>query len=350
MAYELRELVLSEDRDFLVDILESNLQFSNGANNVINWNNEKSRYPAQCMILENVSENNKKEKIGNICTFYRDFNYFGKRMKVGIFGNLVIDEKYRSLQPALILTKGNAKKSVDSLPFLYVFPNEKAIGVFKISGFKIIGDLIRYAHINSYNCFLGERLPVIGNIAGSFIDLVKKIFFSIQYMIKANNYTSRIENTFSSSLKKLFKNSLLSEFICNYRDNEYMNWRYIDNPEYDFQILNCYRKKEKEEELVATCVFDVDKNVLFIRDLIFKDEKSFYIVIGALKKWSTKNNIKSISIRFMGASIVKRLLKHNGFYERESGRVVVTKTNNKSMLANLTDHNNWFILDGDEDI
>jgi hypothetical protein len=348
MAYELRQLVLDEDRSFLVDILEKNLEFSNGAEGVINWNNEKSRYPAQCMILEHKADNGDKEKIGNICTFYRDFNYLGKRLKVGIFGNLVIEEKHRSLQPAMMLTKGNAKKAVDSLPFLYVFPNEKAIGVFKISGFKVVGDLIRYAYINSYNHFLGEKIPVIGNIAGIAIDLAKNFIFSIGHSITSNEYESRVEDGFPDALHTLFKNSLLSQFICNYRDNEYMNWRYINNPEYSYKILNSYKKADSK--LVASCVFDVDENVLFIRDLIFENEKSFQVVIKALKKWAVNNDIKSISVRFMGSPIIKALLKKNGFCRRESGRVVVTKTSNKDMLPNLVNENNWFILDGDEDI
>jgi len=350
MSYELRDLELDKDRSFLVEILENNLNFLNGADNVINWNNIKSKYPAQCMALEHHDGNNKIQRIGNICTFYRDFNYLGKRFKVGIFGNLVIDEKHRSLQPALKLTKGNAQKAVDELPFIYVFPNEKAIGVFKLSGFKQVGDLVRYAYISSYNQFLGEKLPVIGNIAGTAIDLIRNLFSSIRYSVIANDYISDVEKTFPDNINVLFKKSILSKLICNYRDNAYMTWRYLDNPEYDFTILNSYRFNDSGKIHVATCVFNVENNVLFIRDLLFDNRKSFNIVIGAVKKWAIKNDIKSISIRYMGTPVLINLLQLNGFHSRESGRVVVTKSNSSSMLKELTNSNNWFILDGDEDI
>lgn len=350
MSYELRKLDLESDRSFLVNILEDNLKFSNGADNVIDWNNEKSKYPAQCLVLEHESEEGIKEKVGNICTFYRDFNFLGKKIKVGIFGNLVIDKKHRSLQPALKLTKTNAQKAVDELPFLYVFPNEKAIGVFKLSGFKIVGDLIRYAYVSSYNKFLGDKLPLIGNIVGTIIDLFKNMLFSIRYSISANDYVSKEESVFTTSFNKLFKNSLLSQFICNYRDVEYMSWRYINSPEYEYKIINSYKSSGQDEQLIATCVFDVEDDVLFIRDLIFEDQKAFNVIIGALKKWAIKHDMKSISIRFMGSSIVKDMLKSNTFSQRESGRVVVTKTNHADMLKDLVNQNNWYILDGDEDI
>jgi len=350
MSYELRELKLENDRSFLVEILEKNLLFSNGANGVLNWNDSAVRYSSECMIIEHKVDDHTYEKIGNICTYYRNFCFFKKKFKAGVFGNLVIDEKHRSLQPALILVKGNTNKSIEKSSFLYVFPNKKAIGLFKLAGFKSVGKLTRYSYLNSYSYYMSEHIPFVGSVIGTVIDRFRYALISVQCSINNRKYTTIIENSFPEFYEDFFKKSFLSQFICSYRDAEYMKWRYIDNPEHDYQIMNCYEECNNETKLISSCVFTVVENILSISDMVFIDKKGFKIITLSLKKWALKRHLRSISIRYMGSDIFKNMLISNGFHERESDWDFVTKSADAKILSTLIDPNNWYILDGDEDI
>ena len=130
MKYSTREIDYPDDKTFITEILGKYLDFKNGANVSVEWNFENNPlHSATARLLMHEIDQVQHESVGSLSVVYRDFICNKKRYKVGLFGDFVVEPVHRALSPALKLAKDTANEILEDTPFIYGFPNDKALPV-----------------------------------------------------------------------------------------------------------------------------------------------------------------------------------------------------------------------------
>lgn len=352
MPYSTRQLEYTRDKSFLVDVIRSNLSHSDYVQKTVDWSYEQNPIcNANGYVLEFIDERGCANSAGVLSIAYRDFYVGTKKLRAALCGDFVVTNEHRTLQPALNLLKNASRIELDSSPFIYGFPNEKALGVLKMAGFKVVGKMTRYACVLETGGYIqaktGNRL--ISNIIGMFIDLYKKSYIYFKDVLITQNINIVELKQFDSTLDGMLRDSSLNLLTHNCRSASYLNWRYFSKPGNNYLGLMCSSADNMRVLGYGILEFDQVTRVLHVRDLFANDEESIRKVLSAVRIYSLRCNAISISMSMLaGHALVNQICK-SGFSARESSRHVLVNTKNPALLKILLDVDNWYVTDGDED-
>ena len=352
MTYKTRNLDYQQDKSFLSDAVRQHLSDVPLSADIIKWNYECNPLKnANGRVLEFIDDASKSSKAGVISIVYRNMNCLHKRYQVALCGNFIVLPDHRSLQPAIKLVKEAVQAVMESCPFIYGFPNDKAVGVLKMAGFKVIGKMVRYVYILRTGKYIYDatKTPYLSYIVGGAFDLIRN---SIVHLIDISRiHCLHIEETkkFSVDINDILEKSILSRLIINTHHNEYLNWRYFSRPGKNYMGMVIRDKNTKRPSALAVLEKDINNQVLHIRDIVISDSNSFKALLSAVRVWSYKYNVTSISMSLLCPDSIVDMVRSSGFVRRESTRYVCVKAANKEMAIIVENSESWFLIDGDED-
>ena len=350
MTYSTRNIKYPDDKEYLTNILNKYLEFKKGAKSSIEWNYESDLVnTASGRILLYKDDSLNEHQIGSLNVLSRTFLVNRKHYKASLLGDFVVELQHRTLSPALKLSKDIAKYALENSVFVYGLPNKKAFPVLKMSGFKSIGLLTRYAYITSYSIFLPRifHMPVMPFFVGAIIDLIKGSWTHFINILSLSNHKIEEVSAFDDDFDTLIKYSEFNQLIANTRSAAYLNWRYFKNSEHDYRVLVC--RKNDNNFPKGYVVIEVEQAVIHIRDIFAATSEVFSVLLKAVKEMAININSGVISFSFLGASSIIDLIRKSGFKPRESIRHFIVKADNEELWNMLNNKDNWFIVDGDED-
>jgi RimJ/RimL family protein N-acetyltransferase len=183
------------------------------------------------------------ELAGTISLFPKDLFFGGKKIKAAILGDYMLHSKYRVFGPALSLLKAARDcREQENFDFLYTIPNAQSKKIIEKVGFRSAGSLYTLMYPRHFDFLLkkytGARMAKI---------LEKPLLFTLKLFSQATyaGFKGRYETIDwqNEAFDEFCHRVLASHSQCMTGEYSlpYMDWRYRQNPEYNFQLITSRR-------------------------------------------------------------------------------------------------------------
>ncbi len=238
---------------------------------------------------------------GTISITPRNMILNGKHIKAGIVGDYMIGDQYRVFGPAL----GLQKMVIDSMSkygfdCIYTIPNIASKKMAQRAGYVCVAELMHFVkpvltalYIRKY---LNNRAS---ELIGLVLDFMLKLISKDTYIKLDGCYEEAltIDASFDVLWKKVKKNTT---GLIGDHSAEYIDWRYLKNPNNNYHILT--HRKKPEGELLGYLVFSMNNGKIEIYDIISSGISSKERLLGKIIHIARKDNCKSIYIRLSKSS------------------------------------------------
>jgi hypothetical protein len=292
----------------------------------------------------------------------RRFRVAGRDVRAAISCDLAVDRAHRSLLPALCLVRAIREAATARFDLIYGFPNSKAEGVFKRAGFRELGRATRWAKVLRRAYYVqgaGSRtdapavaraaawLPWLGKLGATILDAFRAALAPGTARL-VGLYQLRTLPAPDGRWDALWQAARSEYDVVGTRTSEFLRWRFPPSPRTRFVTLQ--RRGEDRLRAYAIIEFDATSGAAHVRDL-FGHREDLRTLIDALVRYAYREGAASVSVRFLGAPEVERLLKRRGFVLRGGDRCIVAEVGpafaDRDAIA--TDACRWHLFDVDED-
>jgi hypothetical protein len=182
----------------------------------------------------------------------------------------------------------------------------------------------------------------VSSAGNRFLRLIdRKCKFSSAYEI------TFLEGRFSEEYTRL-ANSMAANFkVCGCRTENYLNWRYRENPLKKFEILAL----RHHQKLLAYAIFHQVGQDAVLADLFgIMEPVIIRHLLASVIEELRQRDIVTVSTSVLDGSPLIPLLKQSGFYARESSPWVVYTKPGGYFDGVVNRGGNWFLTNGDRDV
>jgi hypothetical protein len=313
------------------------------------------------LVLEAVVDG-RASIVGTNGMAQRRFRAAGRDVRAAIACDLAVDRAHRSLLPALCLVRATRDDGLARFDLVYGFPNAKAEGVLKRAGFRELGRARRWVRVLRHARYVqgaGSRpdAPALARMAAVVPWLGKAgatIFDRLRATVSAG--AARVGTTLrlrsypgpDERWDRLWLAARDEYDVVGARTAAFLRWRFPPAPHRRFVAL----EGRGDAGLRGYAVLELDEptGAVHVRDL-FGHRDELGTLVDAVTGHAYRLGGSSLSIRFLGAPAVERLLLQRGFVVREGDRSVVVDLG--AALAGdaaiAGDASRWHLFDVDED-
>lgn len=286
--------------------------------------------------------------IGMIGVVRRRFSVNWRMMEAWQLVDFVTAPSHRNLLTALSLQKHVIRIHPGcGISLLYGFPNERSVRVQLRAGFKELGMMGRWvkplnlkAHLEKKNVPLAGLIAPIGNAVFRMSDF---FHFSI-----AEGYACGKLDSFDRSFNVLWESASTRFLGIGRRDAEYLNWRFVANPDIRYEIFALLRADSLPAGYI---VYAVREGVCHIADVLAESEKAMFLMLMKFSQTMRRGSISMISFQFGGDDKVGSVLTRAGFILRERGTRVLIYAGpipEENRLAERLSF--WYLTEADRDV
>lgn len=277
-----------------------------------------------------------------------------------ISGDFAVEPAHRHLFPALQLARTAREYVKERYEIGYGLPNDKAEPVMLRAGFRVLGKAQRYVRVLRHAAYAARLrdqegvppivvrvagIPGLARVAGAVADVGRLALDAPRTLRAAAGHRLEWGRRPDARFDALWAAARGEYGVVGARTSAFLAWRY---PAADLATLarradgslRAYAVVQAEEASGAACVRDLFGHLDSLGALLD-------LLLPAL--WSRGAN--SVSVRFMGAPKVARLLLDRGFVVRGKGRTVVAQIGDRAREdhAPIADADRWHLFDADED-
>jgi len=289
------------------------------------------------------------EVIGVAAAFPRQVYADGCEETAWVFGDFCLDQRYRSLGPALQLQKSCLKAAeIAGVNFWYDFPSASMVAVYRRLGLPVSDRLLRMAKLLSVDRVVAKIIPgpFIRRAISRPVDRFLVLCDHLRHRDSPARFSLHIE-PFGEEFSCLAKENRSMYGVVVRHDAEYLNWRYFRNPIYRYQVAVAREKGA----LVGYAIFfqtGVDATLV---DL-FISPGNVNILFG-LVDWTVtylrKRGVLVLSVPIVESHPFVGLLMNRGFLIRESGAVVIQSRRSFRDKGEFPRKTPWLLMAGDRD-
>ncbi|MDA0836089.1 MAG: hypothetical protein O3A29_22690, partial [Planctomycetota bacterium] len=262
-----------------------------------------------------------------------------------------VDASFRSVGPALTLQRHLvAQLGSYAQGFLYGDPSPQAAGVLKRVGYKPVGTFERWVKpLRSYQTLKKyTKQTALLRVSSPLIDCGLKLRSRDTWLRLPSGYTVEHLDHFDERFDRLWDKAKSQFAIVGERDANYLQWRFGDHPEHDFQILALVTADRRDVlGYVVSCVRDHE---MTISDLFFRDTESLDWLLTAFIKHARTQYINAIEMVYLGAPQLADRLTAFGFYSRPFQRQLMVLPEPLALSVDLLDVSHWYFTKADSDI
>lgn len=362
MAYRARPMQLDTDRDTLVSLWTENLrdpELDRRTEQRLAWLYERN--PAGPALTWLGFDDDARRAFGCCSCYPRDTWVNGTRLPAAIAADFAVDRKYRIAGPAVTLQRAMARGSGEAgISFVYGWPNNHSIGVFKRVGYKVVGQTTTWAKplrsVRHVREALERRVPAIAGVvdvaplAGALVDVALAADDWRRQLPRLPALRTQVLDRADERFDELLSRAR-PRWIMGDKTAAYLNWRYAECPtvRYRFFVV-ADRRGRLQGYVVYTHVGETAVAAdLFAADL---GPTLDHLLVGfARRAW--REGAATAALTFVGTSELTRRLPRLRFFPREPSRSLVLHVapgTPPDVAAALADRERWFMLDGELDI
>jgi GNAT superfamily N-acetyltransferase len=285
--------------------------------------------------------------VGSAGAFPREFSMLGREANAWVLGDFCVEERYRSLGPALKLQRTCIEGISDgSGAFFYDFPNRRLLPVYTRLGLgspRLMRRLVKVLRVDDRV----ERFLKPGSLARG-LSVVANSILARRHLrsgrvgsVRFSLLNGRCDEDFS-----LLERKATADYgICLRRSPKYLNWRYLDNPFQRHHIL----VGRRAGQLVAwAAVIDDARDGTIVDFLALPEPELIVETIKAAAEFLRDRACSTASISLLDTHIMVPQLRELGFGLRETSPLFLVPT------AGSVDTPVWrdadvFLTQGDND-
>jgi hypothetical protein len=286
--------------------------------------------------------------VGAVSAFARQVYVNGAKTLAWVLGDFCINERYRSLGPALTLQRAClADVDTGDVAFCYDFPSRGMMAVYARLHIDACCRMVRLAkplrldrkiYQLVENPALARGLSTLGNLL---------VNLNVGGTSSVDGVTISLHENQCGDEFSIFADEIAGDYaICTRRSAEYLNWRYLGNPLHRHELLTARRNNT----LLAYAVFTVTGEDATLVDLFGIDNASVISsLISSLCCMLKGRGVATVNAPLSETHVFIPVLKKLGFRLRESCPIVaypnaaLFSRNRKFGTAN------WFLTYGDRD-
>jgi GNAT superfamily N-acetyltransferase len=340
VSITIRAADLDADRELIIDTLRRHLTpLSDAAR--YEWLYRRNPHgPAVAWIAVDAGSG---EAVGMASAFPRAAVRDGGEERCWILGDFCVHEHYRTLGPALQLTRA-CLAGVDrgAVSFCYDFPSDSMMAVYQRLGVRPFGHMVRFATVLRWGAKLRDVAPVpvlraLLGALGSVADLRPA-----RRPEPPRGTSLAIEDRDCDDAFDELNRATRNRFrLTMDRPAAYLNWRYRANPLYRYEIVTARAGRE----LQGYAVFSQTGRHAFLADLLARNDGTTGLLLREVTAVLRARETDTLSApALMSHPLVPHLLRL-GFRARESTPVVLYRGNAAAPL----DAGDWPVLYGDRD-
>lgn len=275
--------------------------------------------------------------------------YIGEREELcWVLGDFCISDNYRTLGPALQLQRA-CLAGIDSgeAAFCYDFPSQNMMAVYKRLRIDQWSRMLRLAKPLRVDRKVGELVKNRAVAHGlSTVGNLLLAFFASQPKGAKTIALSLHEGECGKEFSVLAHRIGGQYGVCVQRSAEYLNWRYLTNPLYRYELLTARR----DNALVAYVVFTHTKEDATLVDLFgINDPMIISTLVNALIALLRERGVMTVSASVVESHPWAALLQQLSFKVRENVPIVVYVSPSLPAECNILKGHNWFLMQGDRD-
>lgn len=227
-AYRVEPGEAARDRDALIAIWRGNLGRDDRMRAKFDW------FYLACPFGEPVvrilRHGEQSLPVGVATAARRPMRWNGQPLRAGVLVDLAVVAEHRALGPALMLQGSLLQEGAAHFDLLYGFPNQKAVPAFKRSGYRHLGDIVRYARVIRHSDYLVSRLPAtLTAPAGAVLDIARRVLDGWR-----RRGTRRLDAQWSDRADQrfdaLWERSADVDGLVAVHDRAFAHWRFDASP------------------------------------------------------------------------------------------------------------------------
>lgn len=349
MEFRITEADLAKEKKDILAFWREN--FPNWPEKKFPWFYQGNPYrPAVCCTIR---ETETDSLIGSAAVFPRRFIVQGEVCIGGINGDLAVHKSHRSLGPALSLQKAirsaSKGKGVD---FVYGYPNKKAEPVLKRIGYRFIGSGTKLVRVMRSHKKVKKyiKVPLVSHLAGGVLDVFAKMTSRESRYRNSGEFTTENLSSFDARFDGLWAKASQRYPILAERTQSTLNWRFTQCPYRDYRIFALIRRSSGE--IAGYIAYDISDRNVRIADLLAEDmDRALEVLLSEFLLAKRKENIDRVTINYFGnEEFIKKLKEFNFIIRDTSGCVILHVDPGHAFASVLADPNNWYLMDGDNDV
>ena len=343
MPIKIRSATLDADRQDLIELFRRHLTPLSDDRRFEWLYRSNPHGPAHVWV---ACDSARGEIVGAAAAFPRKMYLRGIEKMAWVFGDFCLEEKYRSLGPALQLQRAGLEAGAElPVEFCYDFPSQSMMAIYKRLGVSENGKLVRWAKplrierkiepvVRSR--ILARGLGAIGNLM-----LKRPGWGGEKHVCQLVLQEGPCGEEFSE-----LDRQLRGHFgVRTARTAEYLNWRYLAHPTAQHEIMTAQRKGT----LIGYAVFTRQGEDANIVDICSIEEPAVIerLLTGVVRHLN-QGGVATVSMAAVDLHPWSGVFEAAGFRRREASPVVVWFPRGASANSHEF-RNEWHLMQGERD-
>jgi hypothetical protein len=277
--------------------------------------------------------------------YWRD----GKPVDVAVLGDLAVDQRHRSLGPAMMLQRATRAYAQSHFDVCLAYPNAKAKPVVLRLGFHELGGMSRWVVPLRFSAHMRRRLPAaVAAAAGFMLDVAAEALWKGRHLRARRRYRLREADEPDARFDQLDDRARALFPMTSVRNAAFLRWRFLRRP--GGTPVRFYNLVASDgAELAAYAVVEREGPIAQLRDLFGRDADAIGLLLDILLPRLRREGAEAAWFSYLGPSWLDSVLRNRGFVPRESRCVVIDAGRTPSPPPDLFDPTRWYLTEADED-
>lgn len=282
------------------------------------------------------------QPIGSSAAFPRQICVNGE-VKVGwVLGDFCISASHRSLGPALQLQRATITALADSQDFYYDFPSRQLTAIYRRLGIQTYGQLVRMVKLLRLNRKL-QKVRGLRGLSGPASSIGNLLLRTFDYSLGGHGgWDIAIhEGDCAEEFTALAMQNRGKNQIEIMRSAEYLNWRYLQHPFFQYRILTARKAGRLEGYLVFTLG---NEDAQVVEWCVGNHDRLLVALVQDLIRRLRKVPVATVSSYLLQTDRRVPLLTKMGFWQRECCPVMMHWPDSMGEASH-----EWSLMYGDRD-
>jgi hypothetical protein len=360
VTYAVRWIEPAQIRDEHLDVWRRNLLLNVDPARRFDWLYRDNPAGPGRLALLTADSDDATTVVGTAGYGRRNFHVAGRDVDGAVLADMAVDRIHRTALPALTLARSVRSQALDRYALVYGFPNKHAAPLLRRAGYRMLGEMRRFALVLRHRTHVQKRLAghadprvrlaadVAAPIAGTALDLLRAAVIAKRAFSAFAAYRMDIRHQADAHFDRLWEVARQDYPMLGVRNADFVRWRFLSCPERPIDLVTVTRRQTGELAGYAAILrqgMDVHLHDFFAPRI---SAEPFLRLLCAL---FLARGMRSISFRFFGAPWLVACLGRLGFRERAERRDILIDAGPtfSGDHASLCQGESWFITDADED-
>lgn len=278
----------------------------------------------------------------------------GRAVEANQVVDIVILPEYQKRGPFFQLEKLSREEIINrNMPLSYAVSIKRTYKIStKMLKFKGVYPINKMVKVLDPSPFLRKKIGFLGSIIGGVWKTALRMGYYLKRSSLSEGYIIEEVDEFDKRFDEFWKNESKNYGIIIARNSRYLNWRYLQNPLFNYKIFVILSEKnikgfvvlsyEKEEWIKRGRIVD-----------IFIEKDNIQAAVALINKaigYFYKNNCAIVATWIPEHSWLFPVFKKFGFKSKETPHdLIIRSYDDKLQYDYLTDRKNWYLTMGDSD-